>query len=239
MSRPDEFPAASMPTRKRRRRRSVKPTGDLADARCPASQLRCRQPRTRMPRRSASISNRRASRWPASSPSARSSPTARIRRPLPVDLLRRRCSSAASSASFAAIRCRQCRAPAASGRTPSRSPRSSTRTCKDSAVGKRLVLPCQARLAGLAPDARRVARQSRLLSLERFRDPILCFVLGWPAMASASDSRLFRRCSADRRRSRARCDPPVLPARPVRDVRSAAAERPPRRPDGDRCQGRN
>ena len=49
---------------------------------------------------------------------------------------------------------------------------------------------------------------------------------------------LLRRCAADRGRCRARRDAAVLPPGPVRDLRSAAAQRAPRRHDGDRRQGR-
>ena len=48
------------------------------------------------------------------------------------------CSSAANSPSSTAIRCRRCRTRAGSGRPPSRSPRSSTRTSRNSAVGNAL-----------------------------------------------------------------------------------------------------
>ena len=99
--------------------------------------------------------------------------------PLPVDLLRRAVSSAASSASFAAIRFRRRALAAASGRTPSRSPRSSTRLA-GLAGAEGAVLPRPPRLAGLAPEARRHDRQPRLLPLgrsaprRRFRaDPLL------------------------------------------------------------------
>ena len=53
-------------------------------------------------------------------------------------------------------------------------------------------------------------------------------------MATPARFSLLHRCSADRRRSRARSHPPVLPPGPVRGLRNAAAQRPPRRPDGDR-----
>ena len=158
-------------------------------------------------------------------------------RPFPVVPIAACCSSAASSASSAAIPAGGARARAGSGRTRSRSPRSSTRICKDSAVGNALFFHAKPRLAALAPEARRVGRQSHLLPLGRFLD-ILRFVLGWPAMATLSRF-VLRRRAADCRRGRARSDPPVLPAGPVRNLRSAAAQRPARGHDGDRRQGRD
>ena len=118
--------------------RRSKPTGDLAAM---VAQLRA----TPMPAAAssnasppASISNRRASRSPASSPSARSSPTAPKRRPLSRRPIAACCSSAASSRSSTAIRCRRCRAPAGSGRRRSRSPRSSIRASRNRRSATRL-----------------------------------------------------------------------------------------------------
>jgi hypothetical protein len=161
------------------------------------------------------------------------------RRPLPVRPIAACCSSAANSRSFAAARCRRCRAPASSGRPRSRSPRSSTRPA---GIGgrQRAVLPRALRVAGLAAEARRVDRQPHLLPLAfqlrvgsgrasarplSFVVPLCSSVLG--AMATQPDSLCFTdappiaaevargvtRCSAARTCSRsAKCRCPTAAA---------------------------
>ena len=152
------------------------------------------------------------------------------------------CTSAASSASFAAGRYRRSpRQRAASGRTPSPSPRSSTRTCSDPGRPRALVLPCQPRVAGLAPDARRDASATTSSTAKSVR-PVSREPPFVPrgAMARIEFPARFPTASPTSRRSPrevARGSPACFAGGSVRDLRSAAAQRAPRRHDGDRRQG--
>ena len=89
----------------------------------------------------------------------------------------------------------------------------------------------------LAPDARRDGRESRLLPLDHFQFVPVSFYRDGDGRRRDSPA-LLRRFAADRGRCRARRDAAVLPPGSVRDLRSAAAQRPARRHDGDRRQGR-
>ena len=138
---PDPTPETPSTTDRRRRRCSapaVKPTGDLADDGRAAARLRRRQPRARMPGdRHLFRIEERAARRPAGR-RARSSPTAPKAAAVSRHLLRRAVPARpvlVRSRPFAAD---ACRTPTVSGRPPSRSPRSSTRASRTSAVGDAL-----------------------------------------------------------------------------------------------------
>ena len=92
------------------------------------------------------------------------------RRPLSRRPIAACCSSAASSRSSTAIRCRPCRMPTSSGRPPSRSPRSSTRTSSNRLPATRLFFHARYVSPGWHAEARRLDRQSHLLPLSLLRD---------------------------------------------------------------------